>query len=209
MARSIPRVTMADQTRASPFVDRMNAPAEFADLRQLTASDAEAFSALRRAVTAENPVQMGLSMEEELGRSIESFRAQLSAPAPSAVLGAFVDAQLVATAAVSPAGAFRSSAHKMVMWGVFTHPAFRRRGLCRALVSAALDHACHAGVRRVNLLVYLPNDAAVGLYRSLKFVEFGREPEAIQLQGACFDGLHMSLAAAQRGNAGETGRHPV
>lgn len=35
------------------------------DIRQLNASDAEAFSALRRIVTADNPVPMGLSLKEE------------------------------------------------------------------------------------------------------------------------------------------------
>jgi hypothetical protein len=59
-------------------------------IRRLTGQDAEAFSALRRAVTAANPVGMGLSMEEELSRPIEGFRAQLASPAPSAVFASSV-----------------------------------------------------------------------------------------------------------------------
>ncbi len=168
------------------------------EIRPLGAGDAEAFCALRRAVTAQDPVGMGLSLEDELARPLEGFRTQLSSPAPSAVFGAFVGGELAATAAVSRAGAFASVAHKMVMWGVFTRPPFRRRGLSRAVVQAALQHAFASGARRVNLLVYVPNEPALALYRSLGFVECGAEPEAIRLQETCYDGVHMTLAMGPR-----------
>jgi hypothetical protein len=54
------------------------------------------------------------------------------------------------------------------------------------------------------LLVYMPNEVAISLYRSLGFVEFGTEPEAIQLAGSYFDGMHMSLLAARHNKAVET-----
>lgn len=155
--------------------------------------DAEAFSCLRREVTACDPVGMGLSLDEELTRPIEGFRAQLSGPLPNAVFGAHVDGELVATAAVSLTSRFASSTHKMLMWGVFTSPRFRRRGLSRAVVQAAIAHAAAGGVRRINLMVYVPNEAAQGLYRSLGFQVYGTEPEALQLEGRYFDGVHMTL----------------
>lgn len=173
-------------------------------IRCLAGQDAEAFSALRRAVTAANPVGMGLSMEEELSRPIEGFRAQLASPAPSAVFGAFVRGELVATAAVSPTSRFASSAHKRDMWGVFTNPSMRRHGLSRAVVTTAIDHAFTTGARRINLLVYVPNEPALALYRSVGFVECGAEPEALFLDGAFFDGVHMTLARPRRGGAGGT-----
>ena len=163
------------------------------EIRRLTAEDAEAFSTLRRAVTAGNPAQMGLSLEEELSRPIEGFRAQLASALPNAVFSAFVGPVLAATAAVSRTGQFGSTEHKMVMWGVFTHPVFRRRGLSRAAVRAALEHSSTCGIRRVNLLVYVPNEAAVALYQSLGFSRCGTEPEALQLDGTYFDGVHMTL----------------
>jgi RimJ/RimL family protein N-acetyltransferase len=162
-------------------------------LRRLSRTDAEAFSALRRAVTADNPIPMGLSIDDELTRSIEGFRAQLSAPAPSAMFGAFAGAQLVASAAVSIASMFSAQKHKWILWGVFVHPDFRKQGLGRKLTQQALTHAFDKGARRVNLLVFLPNEAAVDLYRSLGFAPFGTEPEVVQLAGKWHDGLHMSL----------------
>lgn len=163
------------------------------DVRRLTGDDAEAFSRLRREVTADNPVPMGLSLDEELSRPLEGFRNQLSSPLPDAVFGAFVGGELVATAAVSRTSRFASSSHKMVMWGVFTSPRFRRRGLSRRLVQIAIRHAFDCEARRINLLVYVPNHPALSLYRSLGFVECGSEPEAICLKDQYFDGVHMSL----------------
>ncbi len=161
-------------------------------IRQLTEADAEAFQQLRRAVTEHNPIPMGLSMEEELGRSIEGFRQQLSYPEPNAAFGAFVGDELVGTAAVAWPSKFPSSRHKTNLWGVFVHPRVRRSGIGRAVTSRAVDHASQAGVRRVNLLVYVPNPEAVSLYKSLGFDECGMEPEAVCLGGKYYDGLYMS-----------------
>ena len=163
------------------------------EIRQLGAADAEAFSALRRVLVADNPVPMGLTMEEELGRSLQGFRDQLAAPAPNAAFGAFVDGQLCACAAVAWTR-FPSSMHKAQLWGCFVDPAFRRAGIGRRIVARALEHARAQGVRRVNLTVYLPNAVAVGLYHSLGFVRYGVEPEAVCLAGQYHDGEQMTLS---------------
>lgn len=162
-------------------------------IRRLGADDADAFSALRREVTRENPVPMGLTFEEELTRTLDGFRAQLSSPLPNAVFGSFLGDELAATAAVSRAGPFPSSHHKMVMWGVFASPRHRRRGLGRQVVGAALQHAFDNGVRRVNLQVYVPNEPAIALYQSIGFVAYAVEVEAVCLGGQYHDGVHMAL----------------
>ena len=46
---------------------------ESAMIRQLSAADAEAFSALRREVVAVNPLGMGLTLDEELTRPIDGL----------------------------------------------------------------------------------------------------------------------------------------
>lgn len=136
---------------------------------------------------------MGLTMAEELSRSLESFEEQLSYPAPNAAFGAFCDGVLVGSAAVAWQSRFASSRHKVVLWGTFVSPRFRRRGVGRFLVARAIEHARTHAVRRVNLTMYLPNDAAEQLYRSLGFVRYGVEPEAVCLDGIYYDGAQMSL----------------
>ena len=57
---------------------------------------------------------------------------------------------------------------------VATHPAARRQGLGRAVVSALLAHAPSLGLSDVYLEVRLSNEAAIALYRALGFEEIGR-----------------------------------
>ena len=167
------------------------------NIRSIGSGDAEAFSVLRREVTRENPVQMGLSYEEELGRTIDSFREQLCFSHPNTMVGCFMEEQLVSTAAVGYTSQFPSSRHKMVMWGVFTSPRYRRRGISRRVVESAVQHAFGNGVHRINLQVYVPNEPALGLYKSIGFVEYGVEPEALYLDGKFYDGVHMTLVQKQ------------
>ena len=165
-------------------------------IRQLSASDAEAFSALRREVVAVNPLGMGLTLDEELTRPIEGFREQLSAHAPSQVLGAFVGERLVSTAGILWPSKYASGAHKALLWGVFTSPAFRRRSLARQLSTKAIEHAFSNGARRVYLGVYVPNPEATKLYESLGFSATGRELEVVKLGNEFFDIQYMSLGRA-------------
>lgn len=162
-------------------------------IRQLTAADAEAFSALRRAVTADNPVPMGLTLEEELARPLQGFRDQLSYPEPNAAFGAFAGGELIGSAAVAWPSKLASSRHKVNLWGVFVSPHHRRQGVGRALLVRALEHTAAHGVRRVNLTVYLPNAPAIALYESLGFAQCGVEPQAVCLDDAFHDGCQMSL----------------
>lgn len=163
-------------------------------IRELTATDAPAFAALRRLVVADSPVQMGLTLDEELQRPSSEFEEQLSAPAPSVVFGAFDGEALVATAGISRPTTRPSGAHKAVLWGVFTAPTHRRRSLARQLSELALARAFSAWAERVYLYVFLPNDAAVRLYESLGFVATGREPGVLRIGDAFHDIQSMSRA---------------
>lgn len=165
-------------------------------IRCISADDAEVFSALRREVTRDNPVPMGLTYEEELTRTLDSFKLQLSFSIPNAMFGCFVDGYLAATAAVGYTSKFPSSRHKMIMWGVFTSPRYRRLGLSRQVVELAIQHAFSQDVHRVNLQVYVPNEAAIALYKSIGFVEYGIEPEAVNINGQYHDAIHMTLVNA-------------
>lgn len=55
---------------------------------------------------------------------------------------------------------------------VAVFPAFRRRGIARALIGAALE----APIERLSLEVRVSNEAAIALYTSLGFVNEGRRP---------------------------------
>lgn len=177
----------------------MTAPFDGSTVRRLTAKDAEAFSALRRRVAADNPVPLGLGLQEELARPLQGFRDQLGAPS-NAVFGAFVQGELAATAAATPSGPFSSSHHKFILWGTFVAPSHRRQGLGRTVVEQAIGHARQLGARRIHLTMYLPNPAARALYESLGFAAWGTEPEAVCIDGVYHDGLQMALLLGEDGS---------
>ena len=52
---------------------------------------------------------------------------------------------------------------------VSTHPAWRRRGLCRALIHAVCRHGFEVMDLRTLVIVADPDDVAIGLYESLGF----------------------------------------
>ena len=61
----------------------------------------------------------------------------------------------------------------------------------------AIEHATDQGVQRVNLTVYLPDKAAVGLYASLGFESYGVEPDAVYLNERYHAAQHMTLVIAR------------
>lgn len=58
---------------------------------------------------------------------------------------------------------------------VATHPQWRRRGLCTALVDAVARYGFEQWQAAEQVMVADPEDVAIGIYRSLGFAEFERE----------------------------------
>jgi ribosomal protein S18 acetylase RimI-like enzyme len=69
---------------------------------------------------------------------------------------------------------------------VFVQPAWRGRGLSRALMQAALAHA-REHVAAVHLSVTVGNHVARGLYERLGFTRYGIEPRALCIGGTFHD----------------------
>ena len=65
-------------------------------------------------------------------------------------------------------GPLPSNRHVLQVNGVAVDPAYRRRGIARALLDAAIDEAGHAGTA-ATLRVFAPNAAARALYDAAGF----------------------------------------
>ena len=88
----------------------------------------------------------------------------------------------------------RKAAHRAFVWGVFVDPARRGSGLGRAVMSAAIEAAREwEGVDYVDLGVSENAPAAQALYESLGFRAWGREPEALDIDGRRYDEIYMAL----------------
>jgi len=162
------------------------------EVRPLREDEAAAFRALRQRALVEHPEAFYSSPTEE--RSLEDVQRQLrERPGGSAILGAFYDDVIVGTAGLRRE-TFQKGAHKALVWGMYVAAEVRRRGVARALLERAIEHArAMGGVALVQLSVSVPNPAARALYASLGFVTWGIEPDAIRVDGRSVDEEHMGL----------------
>ncbi len=162
-------------------------------IRSLGASDAAEFQSLRLAALLDTPESFASSHDEEKDAPLTEVERRLVSLPGQAVLGAFGDGSLVGIVGLRRDGRVKF-AHKGHIWGMYVVPAARSLGLARQLMVEALAMArATAGLGKVTLIVDAANVAAIALYESLGFVVFGREADAMRLDGKSRDDLHMAL----------------
>lgn len=179
--------------------------------RPLTPTDAAAYVALRREMLADSPWSFTSSPDADRGCNEAGMAASLAGP-DFTVVGAFDDYRPATTGAaddhrlatvagarlVAVAGLNRERSQKRRhiawLWGVYTTPARRSRGLGRAVVVATLDIArTWTDLAAVYLGVSENAPAARALYESLGFQPWGVEPDAIRTDGKSYSETHMRL----------------
>lgn len=173
----------------------MTAPAPAPDVvvRALTEADAVAYRALRLEALRDAPRAFATSYEEELARPLEATVERLRPKTDAAAFGAFEGERLVGMCSVFRLER-RTERHKAFLVAMYVTPDARRRGVARALVAATLARArAMDGVRQVLLGVAADNAAARALYEGFGFEAFGYEREALLVEGAWVDEVHMVL----------------
>lgn len=160
-------------------------------VRRLGPGDASAFQALRLRGLLSEPAAFSSSYEEEKDIELTTIEARLTIAQDRATFGAFDGERLIGTAGLAREPK-RKLRHKALIWGVYVIEHERRRGTGKMLVTSALDFArTLPGLLQVNLTVTADNAPACGLYRSLGFREFGRETNALIIDGQPYDEIHM------------------
>lgn len=163
-------------------------------IRPLTTADAGNYCELRREMLLDSPWAFGSSPGHDRMGDARAVEEWIGSGA-GVIVAAIDDGS---GRPVSVAGAMRESgpkrAHIAVVWGVYTAPAFRCRGLGRAVVSAAVDAArAWPGIEQVQLSVSENSAPARALYESLGFVVWGVEPDCLRVGGRGFAEAHMAL----------------
>lgn len=152
------------------------------------------FQALRLQSLEDAPSAFGSSYEEEVSTPLGAIEGRLAILPDRGVFGAFKEDRLVGIVGLGRES-LRNLSHKAFIWGMYVAPACRRTGLATALLAEAIAFARGVpGVRQVNLCVNASASAAIHLYQLFGFVTFGREPEAMLINGVLHDELHMRLA---------------
>ena len=135
-----------------------------------------------------------VSVDLRSGAVVEMVRERTTGP-DFAILGAFVEEE-GGERLVGVTGFRRhenmKERHKSFIWGVFVHPDHRGQGIAGALLDDLIRrHAAQPGIRQIQLQVTEENAGAVGLYTSRGFQVFGREEEALFVEGRYYTDLHM------------------
>ena len=163
-------------------------------VRRLVPADAAPLRQLRLDALVETPESFGSSYEEEHTLTLEDIRGWITPLDDGAMFGVFSDDALAGMVGVGRQRKLKMR-HKAHIWSMYVAPAQRGRGLGRLLMHAAIAHAqTMRGIRQVQLSVTANNTAAATLYASLGFAEYGREREALCVNGELYDETLMALA---------------
>ncbi|MDB5934663.1 MAG: family N-acetyltransferase [Massilia sp.] len=160
-------------------------------IRRLVPSDAVAFQALRLAALRESPSAFSSSYEEECDTPLSTIEGHMAPGSGRNRFGAFDGAELVGAVGVGREDA-RKVRHKAFIRGMYVAPGYRGKGVARQLLEEALECAeSMPGVRQVTLAVTAGNASALALYESMRFTVYGREPDALLVNGVLYDDLQM------------------
>jgi ribosomal protein S18 acetylase RimI-like enzyme len=163
----------------------------------LSASDAPQYRAVMLHAY-EHAADSFTSTPEERAAEPESWWVnRISNPAGLTVaFGAFEATELGGVVALEYS-AGRKTRHKALVVGMFVMPDWRGKGVARALMQAAIDHAAsRGGITVVQLEVTHGNDPATALYESLGFQAYGIEPLAVLTPSGYRAKVHMWLRLA-------------
>ena len=162
-------------------------------VRVLDAADAVAFQALRLAGLRDHPENFGASHDKERQQSLDAVAERLAPGPDRAIFGAEIDGVLVGVIGVYRE-ASQKQAHKGGIWGMYVNPAYRGKGIAAALVQRVLAFAAkREGWLQIKLSANAANTAAIRLYETHGFVQYGLERGALMVDGVLHDEVLMQV----------------
>ena len=162
------------------------------DIRRVGAGEWRELRALRLRALRDAPLAFGSTLERESGYDQARWRRQASSAAAGAddvAIVAVADGRFVGMAR-GYLGPSEELQPQTVVWliGVYVEPAWRRRGIARALSAEVVGWARERGVAEVHLHVADWNQAARRIYEELGFTASGatttlaHEPSVIEAE---------------------------
>lgn len=161
-------------------------------VRVLTGDDLEAYRALHRFGLTESPLAFVETLTNDAARPDHVVRDILERGDGWGVF----DGDRLLGKLVIDAVPYDCLAHTRWLHAVYLHPDARGAGAAAMLLKAAIAHAVATGGRRIALWVNAKNAAAQRLYARLGFVETGRIPGGIRVEGGDVDDVLMTLSVA-------------
>jgi putative acetyltransferase len=162
------------------------------DIREATPADASSLVAYLKALASEPGICIPLTPADVV--SVEHEREILEdfSDSPRALmLVALAEGQLVGELSLKAISPRRAIAHVATL-GMSVKADWRRKGVGKELLAAAIDWAPSAGIKRIELYVYARNAPAIALYERAGFTHEGRRKGFIHEGDAYLDDLLMS-----------------
>ncbi len=169
-------------------------------IRRLGAEDAQLYRAFRIRAVRETPTAFTSSLAEEHARPLAATVERLTAPGRpnDAMFGAFTSDMTLVGVVGLHTGVGEQERHKATLFGMAVSPDHSGLGIGTALVQHLLSYARGIdGLAQVDLRFTEGNRAADRLYRSCGFVEWGREPDAVRVDGQAITKVHMTCVLSR------------
>jgi ribosomal protein S18 acetylase RimI-like enzyme len=138
-------------------------------IRAVSEDDWRVLRDVRLQALANAPTSFGTTLREATAFTEERWRERARGSATSRQFLAFLEGE-----AIGIAGLFDEGDGSAQLVSVWVRPDRRRRGVARALTTAALEVAASAGMARITLWVTEGNGSARALYQGLGFHATGR-----------------------------------
>ncbi len=143
---------------------------------------------------AEAPTSFGSDLATARNLSLSHFTERASNLRENFIMAAFHGEKLIGSC-----GAYRETdpkrRHIAQIWGMYVSPQHRSEGLAGALLTRALERLKGLeGLELVQLAVTAGNEPAERLYERMGFECYGREPQALRVDGVDYDELLMARA---------------
>lgn len=160
-------------------------------VRRIAPDEAEQYVAMRREMLIDTPAAFSGTVDDDSMLDVEQVRKWCDHDV-FGLFGAFDGSGTLLAAAGFHRDERSKSSHKSTIWGVYTTPLARRRGLGRRVMEVVLEHAAGLeGLRVVQLSVSESTPGAERLYASLGFEVWGTEPDATVVDGELLAERHM------------------
>lgn len=157
-------------------------------IRLLTVDDWQIWKNIRLEALQNSPENFGSSYVEECNWSDLEFQTGLK---NSDVFGVFIENTLVACAGFYTLN-FIKTQHRGVIWGMYTRPEYRKKGIASALIKYVVANA-RSKVLQLHLTCVTSNLDAIHCYQKQGFKIYGTEPRALKIGDTFYDEHLMAL----------------
>ncbi|MBO4414920.1 MAG: GNAT family N-acetyltransferase [Lachnospiraceae bacterium] len=149
-------------------------------LRNSDAADGKAVYEAFNLTHAETDYLLSYPDENSYGPEEEAKFLEEKTNSPNEIeIVAIIDGKIVGMAGIEAVGKKDKVKHR-AEFGISIMKEYWGLGLGRALAAACIQCAKEAGYEQVELNAVCENERALSLYRSLGFVEFGRNPKGFK-----------------------------